>query len=536
MLLVSAENISTDDFEDWTIGVDFGTSSTTVYRKDSKGTPQPMNFEPRLLSITNSGDRGKLYDDFLPPKQEETPFLSLFQTLPPIPANQNEPLLHGHIYFLADYDDFRAAGNIVSDLKWSPKQQDRILTRAFLKQLCLQCTAEAVVGRATEIDWRFSFPAAFSKADAAQFQNICQSVVTDCAALTGSSVRNVTFQLESIVAPRYFERVLQSETASGAFATGAVCIDIGGETSDISVWRTQQRNNPFWQTSIRLAGRHTFLDLLMRNPTVLELFEDEVIDIDNDQYYAQADALIKTRWEQWLKDLPIKSGVPQVKAFVQLVATGISGLLYYVGLLLRYLSQTKGFEPRMPSVYIAGNGSRILRWLAFGSFGPQNSSQALLKQVLLDASGFSNEGNFDIEISKNPKHESAYGLVADGARLEWDDEDRFGILSGEAFTEQGQDCEWTEILTAERLASGLRAEQRLEQIEDFVSSFNRRTGRGEAFETALELNMDDKNFIYEQLETYLNNLVRGNIDEMHVEPLFIVALKLLLDRKARSLH
>lgn len=449
-------------------------------------------------------------------------------------AAQNEPLLDGHIYFLADYDDFRAAGNIVPDLKWSPRPQVRALTRVFLKQLCLQCAAEAVAGGANEIDWRFSFPTAFSRADEEQYRSICRRVVTDCGNETGRSVRNVSFELESIVAPKFFEQILQSKPASGAFATGAVCIDIGGETSDISIWRPSRQSKPYWQTSVRFAGRHIFLDRLMQSPEIMKDFDEESLEGSSEHFYAQADALIKTRGQKWLDNLEIKSGEPQIKSFVQLVATGVAGLLFYVGLVLRYLSTEREFEPSMPSVYIGGNGSRMLHWLAYGKYKPDSTIKTLLKQVILDASGFADKEPFDVEISTFPKHEAAYGLVADGAKLEWDDQDRSGILAGEAFIEKEKYYEWTEIVSAERVANGLRTTQELEQIENFVRSFNKQTGWDQALEGTLELDADDKNFVFQRLQTQLNDFRGAKVEEIHVEPLFILALKLLLERKMPS--
>ena len=83
ILLISApEEILGVDGTAWTVGVDFGTSSTTVYRyRKGDANPQQVAFNDRLLRITDSPafQQSMFYNDFLSPERELTPFFSLFQ-------------------------------------------------------------------------------------------------------------------------------------------------------------------------------------------------------------------------------------------------------------------------------------------------------------------------------------------------------------------------------------------------------------------------------------------------------------------------
>ena len=401
ILLISAPDSLINRGSTWTVGIDFGTSSTTVYRKDPQNQqeePQRVVFDSHLFQVTNSDNlRVRLYDDFLSPRSERTPFFSLFHNfLDSENKKKLKPLRDGHIYFLNDYRfldndrTFGSAGNIVTDLKWSAEPRDRIRARAFLEQLCLQCTAEAVTKGARTINWRFSYPIAFSDDDRGQFQNIWRSITNACVQATGLLRGEVNSEPESVVAAKFFASTRQSPTATGAFASGAVCIDIGGETSDISIW---QDHELYWQTSLKFAGRHLFLDLLRANPEFLENFGFDSEDIKllkllKDEstpgdFYAQADAWIDASINNSGQDLEnvlqdkfgIYGGNADVKTFVQLIAMGVSGLLYYVGLVLNYLAKNKGLERRMPSIYIGGNGSRILDWIARGKFGVEEASK-----------------------------------------------------------------------------------------------------------------------------------------------------------------
>ena len=182
ILLISVpdEKLSVDG-TDWTVGVDFGTSSTTVYRY-GKGdaNPQPVAFEDRLFCITDPPyfQPSMFYNDFLAPERKQTPFFSLFQKLGSQRAD--EPILDGHIYFLDDYKALPTAENIISDLKWSTSAIDQEHIKVFLKQLCLQCAAEAIDNGAEEIHWNFSHPLAFTERDRGQFERIWQDVGLTC--------------------------------------------------------------------------------------------------------------------------------------------------------------------------------------------------------------------------------------------------------------------------------------------------------------------------------------------------------------------
>lgn len=556
ILLISVpEETRSIDGINWTVGVDFGTSSTTIYRhRNGEDNPKSVTFNDRLWRITDPRITSDLafYNDFLSPKKEQTPFFSLFQKL----GNNgtDEPLLDGHIYFLDHYRDLRSAENIVSDLKWSTSATAREHIRVFLRQLCLQCAAEAIDDGAEEIHWKFSHPLAFTERDRGQFERIWKDVGSACERATGLSQRVVTpAQSESVVTAKFFESTPQNEHALGGFASGAICIDIGGETSDISIW---QDNRLYWQTSIRFAGRHIFLNLLKANPEFLKNFGAEQKDINllqeasagtNDIFYAQADALIQHRGQEWLNELAIVGNDPAIQPFFQLISLGVAGLLYYIGLLLNHLSQNEDdFNSEIPSIYIGGNGSKILHWMADGSFNPDNPMASLcrkhLKHVVLNASRFDSDNNRGIEISKHPKQEAAYGLVAAGTPLKWN-KTQFNILAGESFTENGKAYKWDEILTAERLGNNRLSisKNKLEEIENFIKNFN--AGLGAEINMPVNLNetlsgelhgsATVRDVIFEELEKDFQGFSDAKPEDISVEPLFILALKALLDGKTR---
>lgn len=514
----------------WNVGIDFGTSSTTVYKTelpDGAG-PESVTLRDRLLQITDSQDlRTAVQNDFLSDRDEETPLFSLFQEkenstgIPP--DDRIKSLLDGRIYFV---DDPKLPEKVISNLKWSPEPIDRKRTQAYLEQICLQCAAEAAANSVSKINWRFSYPIAFSPASKDDFEGICQTVIDDIIIKeTGRQPTGpVGIESESIVTAKFFAGKF------GGFADGSVCIDIGGETSDISIW---QNGTLCWQTSIRFAGRHIFLDLLKHKPNFLKdvgVTEQEIPALRNpNDFYSQADTLIDASINNSPKDLKAKFGIygGKIKAtpFVPLIGLGISGLFYYVGLILNYLSRETKFRKTMPNIYIGGNGSRILHWLANGEFKADGDSCGHLKDILLTASGFDTERLFDLEITPRPKHEAAAGLV-DAKVILKSTERQFDFLAGEVFRENGKDHEWTELLTTERLGNSLRSTDKLMATEIFIEEFN--NGLGKSLDGRINLDRELKKKLTSDLNDKLVNLAKDPEKERVVEPLFILVLKKLI--------
>ena len=236
--------------------------------------------------------------------------------------------------------------------------------------------------------------------------------------------------------------------------------------------------------------------------------------------------------KQDLQDIfSIHGGNPKVVTFVQLIAIGVAGLLYYVGLILNYLSENKSFERKMPSVYIGGNGARILHWLANGNFGPHSDNNMHLKQVILAASGFNRNDLFNLAITEHYKHEAAFGLVDEGTILKSDNA-QWDLLAGEVFTENGKDCDWTAILTAERFGNHLKPGSQFTQIENFLESFN--AGLGKAIGIPVNFDRGLKDTLDKDLYGDLTQLNLTHPEKRIIEPLFILALKNLLEQKTEK--
>ncbi|MFL6335837.1 MAG: hypothetical protein ACJ754_21210 [Pyrinomonadaceae bacterium] len=519
------------------IGIDFGAANTNVYVKSGTSAPLPINFEDRLRRVTASGTkRDSMWFEFLPGSQQKTPFQSLFQDFQlKADAQELEPLLDGHIYFSYSYESFNAAASgMATDLKWSEKEVDRIRARAFLEQLCLQSAAEAVARQGRYVSWAYSFPTSFSGQLRNGFPETWEQIVKSCADLTGVSLppgqAEPASETESVAAALYF-----LESLDAPLATGTVCIDIGGSTSDIAIWQKSLR----WQTSLLFAGRDMFLNLIREKPSFLNNFGADtsaLVELKAYQtaFYAKADALVWRDGQSWLERLPNYIAKPEVEGFIQLIALSVSGIFYYIGLMLRHLMEQKNYEKEVPSVFVGGNASRLLHWLAAGSYKSSSHINKILRGVLAAASGLDDKvGSFKVQLSPLPKAEAAYGLVC-GTVLDAGVAEK-GVLAGETFVEGDKAHGWDEMLSAERLRNGLKQPPSLDRIKDFLNTFNQLTASKEA--GIAPVSYDDA--LMQEIRQGLANAFASynkHADDttVVVEPVFLLALKELLRRKTQT--
>lgn len=525
--------------DEFKIGIDFGTSGTNVYSQHGHANPNRIVLFERFFKVSapSTASRNELYFNFLPGLDEKMPFLSVFHDFLQEKEGQR-PLLDGHILFLLDHKQFDATGKgVKTDLKWGEKTE-RIMAKAFLEQLCMQCAAESAANEAEKISWRFSFPTAFSSENEEAFISIWGQITDNNQMQTGiqPAEKDPIYKSESIAAASYFAN---NPGIRAPLAQGAVFIDIGGRTSDISIW--QGENKMLMQTSILLAGRNIFSYPLFKKTDFLEDFFDtqemenlKKPEVKNNQFafYAQLDSIVNVRGGDMLNKLPSVSDETNVKEFKQLIALGLSGLFYYIGLIIKNLTASGDYERRMPNIYFGGNGSRLLHWLAAGNFKPDSAVNRLFKAVFREAYGIPGKQDFTIQVSPEPKAEVSYGLVTDDTPLNFDREKiREGFfLAGEDFEAEGKKCNWDTHLSAKEIKTGIRVpENGLNRLDSFLKVFNKEAKLAGVLPMPEDAGLIKKT--WEQVNQVYANLKGTHEAEIHIEPLFIIALKELLKAK-----
>jgi hypothetical protein len=330
---------------------------------------------------------------------------------------------------------------------------------------------------------------------------------------------------ESHASAIYFADELKASTKYGT-----ICIDIGGGTSDVAIWQDDELR---YQVSLRIAGRDIFLNTLNAKPEFLEQFGVNISILNTlvnnrIKFYAQADALISRKGKEWLLNLPTKAG-DEILKLTQIIAIGLSGLFYYIGLVLRHLMEKNNYKREMPEFFVGGNGSNLFHWLASGFYSDQSPINELLRDVFHEASGLKQDGKNLIKIilSPEPKSETARGLVGQKqlqfARAAVNDST---VISGENFLYNGQNYDHNSIITASMFKDSLEPTAKLEKTESFIKIFNNYASKTNIPSINIDL---ISNELRKRVGGRLKDLSKKNPKKISVEPIFILALKELLE-------
>lgn len=563
--------------ETWKMGIDFGTSGTNAYSSNRGLQPQQMVFRERLHQVTDSGaNRAGLYKYFMQDNPKRTnAFLSIFHHFRE--KDTYRPILDGHIFFLQSGQDFKAnESGMDTNLKWGGKNE-RSKANAFLEQLCLQCSAEAVFNGATKISWRYSFPTAFSTGDMRDFTNTWVAICKSCNEKTGLiPLEEHPYEMsESVAAAHFFA---YHDQMSARLGRGAVCVDIGGGTSDISIWQGTNISL-IWQTSILYASRDIFLRVLYQRPELLAKFSvaNEEVEFlkslkgnhyqDAYDFKAQVDYIMSRQGADFIGQLSLLGSDKMVAGFISIIAVGLSGLFYYIGLLLKDRHAQGEYTEQMPDIFFGGNGSQIFKWVYGGETPAKNvldKVNNLYKQVLKKAMDFKSSENdkFEIKLSPMPKAEVAYGLAASELikldfRFQGDAQTRAqGILAGEDFyggfnaaayeaattketkskskakktTDFPLEHSWNNILSTDNL--NIKISPKLEQFNSFIGVYNAYADAAGLLQ--VEINKKTLTDIKVEVDCILEDTCHKPKDEIQLEPLFILALKKFLEVKAND--
>lgn len=541
ILLKTPENIKLN--ASWNIGVDFGTSFTNVY-VNKKGIVEPLLLENLHLKVTdvNIDTRNPvLFEYFIPavfiPEEKPLPLSSVLTTKSKPDIGTERPIYDGRIY--VPYQNFRPQDSwIETDLKW----KNITLNRLFLKHLALHITALAAKSGVKNIKWCLSYPSAFSKADRTRYAQSWKNLTKELQDKTGiihisPELDDVEyFRTESLAIAQYFADKEDYNLVN------ATCIDLGGGTSDISIW---EDNQLLHQCSVQLAGRELFSQFLEMKPEFLEqkleVKDSGLNGLKEGKFSAKLDVLLRLEGEKLLKDKRASvEDDPEFQGLLRLIAIGFSGLYYYVGTILGVLHDEGKYSGReITPVYIGGNGSRLLNWLAIGGqFDRDSEVNHLLSRMLSAGSGFDDIGEIT-RLSQRPKDEVCCGLVLSGTKLQGlTKKTKDPLIAGEDCEVNGNRISWRERLELEGNIEQFQISE-FEQLSKFLDEFNLALKELEieglkpmrGFKAGVGLEADYRERLWRETKRELTKVtltIKGESDNIRVEPPFILGLKALL--------
>lgn len=560
----------------WTVGVDFGTSFTNVYvnNVNTNTNPRPLPLESLHLQITKSDVERRepaLAEYFVPLNfgsiEKPLPIASILTTKGNSNDEERNPIFNGRIYIPdlsgdLPIDEEVQKEYIKTNLKWSSDSYRH--TELFLRHLALHVSAIAAWNEVYEIQWSLSFPSAFSRRDRSNYIQVWQDLTHFLNQTTGiqnlrpEDIRNDRyFRTESLAIAQYFRNNQEVRNLVNSTCT---YIDMGGGTSDISIWERRQLKH---QCSVQLAGRDLFSNFLRLNPAFVEQhLSSQSINFGNLEhpaaFNAAIDVSLRLYGDEWLGRQVELSEQPEFRGLIRLTAIGYAGLYYYIGILLRVLYERGCYSrPEITPVYIGGNGSRLLNWLAArGQFDRNSEFNNLLSRMLSKGTALYNspdeEGqcfedtNTITRLSPRPKDEVACGLVLIEPR-DSENPQPEPIIAGEDYQVNGNPFNWDSNL--EFASGGDNVEEfcipRLERLPRFLYDFHAalRELRIEGirrlpedtytYSRDIEANSD----LWEATERELENMcieIQGNPIDIREEPPFILGLKALLTVLGRN--
>ena len=543
---------------DWKIGVDFGTSSTMLYFRENKSAARPLVLQPRLFHVTETGGAlAQLLKNFIPniKYQEDGSFLSIFHLLHA--ADDVRPLIDGHVFMLKSdntktFEELKQ--DIDANLKWKGDKRGKAKTSAYIGQICLQALVEAAASNVKNINWNFSYPTAFSEDQKMTFETTCRNGIEAAYENSGYTYDKdeIVSWSESNASAYYFNR-LHNEKKGGAadkkgtnFDQGAVCIDIGAGTTDITII-SEQPGRIIYHTSIQYAGRYMFKPIYDNYQFFVEESTANSIDNisleDGEQRAAVMDAAMRDHSEKYIKDLGFKTEQEEVRAVLQGSQLAMAGLFYYLGKLLGKLHEDNHYkEDKLPRIFVGGNGSRIFKWLTVGNDIEGNKFLSVLENMLIQASGLEKHRKFYLDLSHQPKVEVASGMISDKPNNHkvFFDEDRikadlFGegadqyvanaVLAGAEFSQDGEDFSAEDFISAHDVRSGINVYS-FEEFKKFIDAFN---NSQKLWSEGVPLDEDSIEDLIRETNSYYVGEKGQDVKNIFLEPIFIVELKNLME-------
>lgn len=543
----------------WVVGVDFGTSFTNVYVNKNDKVIERLNLENLHRKVTYVLAETRfpvLFEYFIPesfiPADKPFPMSSVLTRKggKNTKDEQLNPIFDGRLYIPARNRFSPQETWIKTNLKWETDNLGN--NQLFLKHLALHISAIAAKNGVFDLQWSLSFPSAFSAKKEQTYVKTWQKITKELEVKTGIKHISPTkddgnyFRTESLAVAQYFAEYEDYDLVN------TTCIDMGGGTSDISIWQDDELVH---QCSVSLAGRDLFSQFIEINPNFLKKLDinsDDWTKLKGPAFNAKLDVWMRLEAANWLdKKRDLLEEDKQFQGLLRLMAIGVSGLYFYVGQILSVLHKDNKYTlDEITPVYIGGNGSRLLNWLAEGGEFDKNSEiNALLSRMMSIASGFTDTEE-PTRLSQNPKDEAACGLVLKDKKLKGlNKKEKDYVIAGENCQIDSEKYSWQDRLEFKTKTISKYQISELNQLKRFLDAFHESLDdlgidgikplEGYEFEKEYP---DDPDPDYNQklwkatakeLKDSLNS-IKGDVEDISEQPPFILGLKALLKVLAKD--
>ncbi len=556
-------------------GIDFGTTNTCAYMRINEDVPIAVNFANRLYSPFSEPDQKELLTwqlrDFVPSREVQLPFQTISRDRN-LGKKQGDiphplPLWSSIIYFVGDMRD--GLNDILKplqrelhfNLKWSTAEADRERIEIYLSQVILECIAEGLSRGADieKISWNFSYPEAFTPKQLKNFRQLFQGGLRKALEPLNPGKQSevtTTQKSESYSSALYFASFKEVP-----FADSVITIDIGGGTSDISIW---QNRNLLWRNSVTVAGQHILTNFLNENFKLIESLSshDRIMQEAYDNYLVEIKKkdnpnALRNAIEVIVNSASFAEAISNRFHIVDGQDTGrnlrliaelaLAGLLFYAGQIIKHLHNKELYKSGKSNQFSICLGGRAS--LLYKAIITDKEDQTGLCDLFIAASNGAitkpEAENVTFIFTKDPKHEVSHGLLVDQKGISNLDTSlrNFDVLLGEDIDVGGKVVKFTETVNSLNIDEDWRAIN-LTNIKSFSELLNEKTG------IVFEVTRQIENMIISKINTnlvtsqenlqdakkdgidYLSEDMKG--ESSIIEPPFIVAIKEILERISKK--
>ncbi|HNW89222.1 MAG TPA: hypothetical protein PKN48_06135 [Bacteroidales bacterium] len=441
------------------IGIDFGTSNSNVYfiKGKNAGERWCYNFPKYIRQLTSSNDSLRhetLNNSFIPTKKHKLPIptalLNKFNT------HEKPTLILDYFIFFAN--SYKIPENVFTNLKWEQDAQDKDLQKKtrvdntdwFIESLLFLIFLEVCKENIEILSIGCSYPKAFSPSDRSRFGRLWKDSLRRL--YSGADriinvfdennpddnqkpiIRGPFLMTEGIAAgyffanPKKFISTKEREIAEATLASGAICLDVGGATTDISIW-CDKTEMALYDTSILLAGKEICEYIRSKPELWTILFSPDnggktaLTEKKNneDQFAATLNMILKNEEKDVFTNLSKNIKNNALQSLMKIILIEFGALAYYTALLCLKANEKSDNNSLITKIqesginlYWGGNGAKFISWLDFGLFNTNSTCVKFLNTVFyygLNVHDITPHENILQFASPEPKSEACGGLI-----------------------------------------------------------------------------------------------------------------------------
>jgi hypothetical protein len=547
LILPKLSELKTYTEDEWHVGVDFGTSNTSVaYKVGKTGTPTILKFQDRTLKLTQlpiEAVRDFLIHRFMPFCEKEgeslTSIVRILESVAPPEMVLDEIILH-LLHRLNWPVMLGPRYNVKANLKWSTETSERKYILPFLQHLVLLILAEARAKGVKKFIFYSSYPSAFKDDWKGDLKGNWEDTILQSFRKEGLTIEKFEekkghFQTESVAACKYWV----GKGGDIGKTLPACVVDIGGGTTDIGIWmRTAGKAELKAQASVVLAGR-IIGDLALKRKKFYQALinltekgwrEEYLYDLErlreSDKrevnIHAGINIILRSREEtKILKEVRSQATDPDTfKKARTLIAFTYGGLIYYLGLLLREINRTLPEKEKIKGcdIYFAGNGSKLLKWVSDDEY-----LLKFIRAVILKSGNLEKPDLINFHYSEEPKQEVSQGLLVPEEVII---PSSIKIIGESGYSYKGGSLEWNrDMANMVKIInfSEIEVPTEFPELENYIKIYNTHaTGC---------LNVEEvKGYRAELIKNALESRIGKNVDIELLQPFFIEEIKAVIDK------